>query len=184
MFNDLLRKRREESQMRQEALAALVGLSRQALSRIELGEQPVERSQVVRLAAALNAPDLLLAYCEECPVCTELLPVRFPSLDNVPTHPAIVAHKLAEECREGAEAAEKLFGTFNLNDWASRPEEIEGVIRLLEQLRDIEVGIRILYDALFLRGVLPLEVLREVSRRQAKKCEAKGYCKPTERSAA
>jgi hypothetical protein len=104
--------------------------------------------------------------------------VQFPELNNVPLHPTTVAHKGAEEAREAAEAFEELFRVFGRLDWADDPEKREQVVELLIQVRDVEVAIRILYQVLFVSGLLPMGVLEEVNRRQEQKCIDRGYCKP------
>jgi transcriptional regulator with XRE-family HTH domain len=186
MFGHEIRRRREEQKSTQRELATEVGISSQSLSRIELGEEEVTPVEAVRFATALhsppliNAPSLLQAYCAECPVNHELLPARYPTLDNVPTHPVAILWKIREEAGELHRAAESAGTMLDYLDWQNRPEAVEAITATLDEIRDLEVGIQLLYDVLFLRGALPAEVLAEVADRQRRKCEAKGYCKPRE----
>jgi len=173
-----IRSLRKGRQLTLKALGSEVGVGPVTVHEIETDVRPPAPDLVARLAKVLDAPQLLVAHCETCPVCTELVPVKYPHLDNIPTHPAVVTHRAAQEAREAAAALEELFEVFDRNDWPQDPERVERVIELLIQVRDVEVGIRILYEALFLKGLLPLELHTEVNRRQFEKCVARGYCRP------
>src|ERR1044072_10049355 len=62
---------RERSDLSQEALAELVGLTQSAVSRIEAGERAVESLELARLAKALRVS--VLELLEERPLMEELL---------------------------------------------------------------------------------------------------------------
>lgn len=176
-FRELLKTVRTARGMSQGDLAERMGGTKDTVYRIETGASEATQAQVAAAAKALDAPELLVEHCDACPVATALLPVRYPTLDQVATHPAVVAHKLGEECGEAVAAAEALFGIFNRLGWQDEPEARERVAELLVEVRDVEVAIQILYRALFLGRMLPLEVLQSVQERHRRKCEERGYCK-------
>ncbi|GAB4261822.1 MAG: hypothetical protein Kow0092_11630 [Deferrisomatales bacterium] len=161
-------------------LAKLLGVSKTALHRLEQGDVDpgTARGTIARAARVLEAPEILLEHCRECPVSGALLPPA-PHLDNVPVDPRVVAHKAAEEAQEAAEALEALQRVMARLDWAEDPDRVEAAISLLTQVRDVEVAIGVLYRSLFHSSLLPASVLAEVARRQHKKCVERGYCRPT-----
>lgn len=178
-FRDQLRLTRKSRGMSQTELAEHVGGAKDVIYRIETGAVHASPEQVAIAARVLHAPELLVQHCEECPVASALLPVRYPVLDQVATHPAVVAHKISEECTEAAAAGEELFAIFNRVGWQEGGAACERVAELLVQVRDVEVAIQILYRALFLGQLLPLSVLKDVQRRHLEKCIERGYCTPT-----
>lgn len=183
MHADTLKRAREARKISQEALGEALAVSRAVVARIEGGGQPATPAQVAAAAKALGAPELLVEHCEACPVASALLPVTYPVLDHVATHPAVVAHKIAEECGEALAAAEALFGIFNRVGWQHDPDARARVVKHLGQVRDVEVGIQILYRALFLGSLLPLAILQDVQAQHLAKCVARGYCSRPEAAA-
>jgi len=106
-----IRSLRKGRQLTLKALGSEVGVGPVTVHEIETDVRPPAPDLVARLAKVLDAPQLLVAHCETCPVCTELVPVKYPHLDNIPTHPAVVTHRAAQEAREAAAALEVPIGT-------------------------------------------------------------------------
>ncbi len=92
-------------------LGAKVGLSNSTLSDFEHDKPKggIAPQTLIRIAAALDAPSLLIHFCGSCPVRQEILSRRFPELNSRKQRgPSFIASLLRQEMEEGLEAVERL----------------------------------------------------------------------------
>lgn len=168
---------RKKLGMRQDELAALVGMSAPALWAYEndqLKSRP-DSDKLIRISEALNAPEILLHHCETCPVRQHVFLKYFPDLNNIRNDPAVIAARLRKEMVEGADALDRLTERFSDKDFKSRPDYKEIFEREMEQVIDVKRGIEILEFQLMLSGLHTQGDIKAVYERQQHKCEEHGH---------
>lgn len=70
MVGCLIRQRRLERKLSQDALARKVGISQVTLSHYEIGRRPIPPDVVVALAKGLRCREIVESYCAACPAHT------------------------------------------------------------------------------------------------------------------
>lgn len=171
---------RKKRGMRQDELAALVGMSAPALWAYEndqLKARP-DAEKLIRISDALKAPEILLHHCETCPVRQHVFLKYFPDLNNIRNDPAVIAARLRREMVEGADALDRLTERFSDKDFKSRPDYREAFEREMEQVIDVKRGIEILEFQLMLSGLHTQDDFQAVYERQQRKCEDHGHHVP------
>jgi transcriptional regulator with XRE-family HTH domain len=133
---------------------------------------------LIRIANALDAPEILLYHCQACPIRQHVVLRYFPELNNIRRDPAVIAARLRKEMVEAAEALDRLGERFSAPDFKNRPDYQEIFEREMEQVIDVKRGIEILEFELVLEGVHTPKDLKSVYERQQAKCEARGHHKP------
>ena len=158
-------------------LGNAVGMSRTNLSVIEndgLKGGPDSRA-LIRIADALDAPEILMQHCEACPIRQHIMMKQFPDLNNIKTDPSIIATRLRQEMIEGAAAAEELSQLYAHKDFQKLPEFPARHKALHEQIVDAERAIEILKFELVRLGALTREEHNEILANQQAKCEAHNH---------
>jgi len=163
-----------------EQLGDLIGIGKSSMSAMERGELKGGPSAdtLVRIADALDAPEILLYHCQACPIRQHVVLRYFPELNNIRRDPAVIAARLRKEMVEAAEALDRLGERFSAPDFKNRPDYQEIFEREMEQVIDVKRGIEILEFELVLEGVHTPKDLKSVYERQQAKCEARGHHKP------
>lgn len=97
---------RHKKGMRGEDLGVAVGLTKSTISKIENNDikSPPDSRTLIRIADALNAPEILLHHCQECPIRQHIMLRHYPELNNVRTDPASIVAKLRKEMQEALAA--------------------------------------------------------------------------------
>jgi transcriptional regulator with XRE-family HTH domain len=160
-------------------LSKKVGLSPASISAYEnaaLKGGP-DSEVLIRIADALNAPEILLHHCEYCSVRRHVFLRYFPELNNINTDPAVIAARLRKEMVEAADALDRLGERFSDRDFKSRPDYLETFVREMEQVVDVKRGIEILEFELMLSGLHTREDLQAVYDQQHRKCVRNGHHK-------
>jgi transcriptional regulator with XRE-family HTH domain len=175
-----IREARKRRGLRGEDLGAAIGLTKSSISKIENDEAKggVDATILVRIADALDAPEILLYHCQACPIRQHVVLRYFPELNNIRRDPAVIAARLRKEMVEAAEALDRLGERFSAPDFKNRPDYQEIFEREMEQVIDVKRGIEILEFELVLEGVHTPKDLKSVYERQQAKCEARGHHKP------
>jgi len=161
-------------------LCATVGMSPASMSAVENdalkgGPDPVV---LIRIADALDAPDILLHHCESCPVRKHVFLRYFPELNNINADPAVIAARLRKEMVEAADALDRLGERFSDRDFKSQPDYMATFVREMEQVVDVKRGIEILEFELMLSGLHSKEDFQEVYDQQQRKCIERGHHRP------
>lgn len=158
-------------------LSPLVGMSRATLSIIENdgSKNGPDSRTLIRITEKLSAPEILVSYCETCPVRKHVFLKYFPDLNNIRNDPAVIAARLRKEMIEGAEALDRLTERFSDQDFQSRPDYREIFEREMEQVIDVKRGIEILEFQLMLSGLHTQDDIKAVYDRQQHKCEDHGH---------
>jgi len=175
-----IKEARTRRKMRGEDLGTMVGRTKATISKIENDE--LEGSPdpqiLIRIADALDAPEILIHHCETCPVRQHVFLKYFPDLNNIRRGPAVIAGRLRKEMIEAAEALDRLGERFSDADFRARPDYQDVFEREMEQVVDVKRGIEILEFELMLSGLHSREDLRRVEERQQRKCEDHGHHVP------
>jgi len=163
---------RKQRGMVQEVLGGLLGLSKSAISKLENDELKggPDPQTLIKIAEALDAPEILIHHCESCPIRQHIMLRLFPDLNNIRRDPAIIVTRLRKEMVEAAEAAERLSERFSDANFRQRPDYLETFEKEMEQIIDVKRGIEILEFELLLSGIHSPEDLDRVYARQQKKC--------------
>lgn len=161
-------------------LAAAIGRSAAVMSDIENDRLKGAPSPdiLIRIADALNAPEVLIHHCEACPIRQHIFLKYFPDLNNIRRDPAVVANRLRKEMTEAVDALDRLGERFSDRDFKSRPDYQAVFASEMEQVIDVKRGIEILEFELLLLGVHSKEELQAVYEAQQRKCEERGHHKP------
>jgi transcriptional regulator with XRE-family HTH domain len=168
---------RKRKGITQQGLGVLVGLSQNAISQIENEERKggIEAQTLIRLADALEGPEILIHHCETCPVRQNVMMKMFPDLNHIKRDPAVIVARMRKEMQEAIDAADILLEQFSNADFKRRPEYAEIFKRSYEQIIDVERIIETLKFQLVLDQVHTPEEIREVYDRQQRKCEQHGH---------
>lgn len=168
---------RKKRGMKQENLAAALGVSPAAISKIENDSlvNGVDPQTLVKISETLVAPDILIHHCEQCPVRQHIMLKLFPDLNNIRRDPAIIISRLRKEMVEAADAAERLAERFSDTNFRARPDYQATFEKEMEQIVDVKRGIEILEFELLLSGAHTKSELEKVYRQQQKKCVENGH---------
>ena len=171
---------RKRKNMTGEMLAALVGVSASAVSKLENdqfkgGPGP---EILIKISDALDDRSILIYALLENPICQRIIPRAFQPLNNIKTDPSAIFVKLQEELEEAIEAAKILARIFTAKDPASTPNYRETLLANLEQILDVPRGVEEMFSSLKESGALSEEEHLEVHVRQQAKVEAHGHHRP------
>ena len=165
-------------------LAEAIGVVQSAVSAIEKDELRggVAFETLIRIADALDAPEILIHHCDTCLIREHVMMKLFPDLNNIRRDPAVMVSRLRKEMIEAAEAAERLAERYSDADFRNRPDYAETFEREMEQILDVKRGIEILEFELILSGLHSREDIDRVYARQQRKCEDHGHHVPDRRT--
>lgn len=175
-----IREARRRIGLRGEDLGSAVGLTKSSISKIENdeGKGGIDAETLIRIADALDAPEILLHHCQSCPIRQHVFIRYFPELNNIRRDPAVIAGRLRKEMVEATEALDRLGERFSDADFKSRSDYQQVFEREMEQVIDVKRGIEILEFELLLSGLHSPQDMKSVYERQQRKCEANGHHKP------
>lgn len=175
---ELIRRARKRKGMTQAGLGLAAGMVQSAISAVEKGQAHLAQDALIRIADALDAPEILIHHCQACPVRQHVFLRYFPELNNIRRDPAVISARLRKEMIEGAEALDRIGERFSDADFKSSPDYREIFEREMEQVIDVKRGIEILEFELLLSGLHSQEDLQRVYARQQQKCIDHGHHKP------
>lgn len=180
MIGKKFRTARKNKGLTQQQLADCVGVPRTKIAEMETGagKKEPDRNFLIRIAEALETPELLFTYCEECPIRNHVIFALFPELNNIRRDPVAIAARLRTELREGEAALDRLIERMGDRDFFANQNYRETWTNELEQLVDVKRGIEILETELVLIGAHSFSEIRAVYQQQQQKCEAHGHHKP------
>lgn len=161
-------------------LGLAVGLSGPAIGKIEnddLKRGPDPRT-LIRIADALNAPEILLHHCEQCPIRQHIMLRHYPELNNIRKDPASIIAKMRKEMQEAIEAADELGEKYLKVDFKNDPDYQRTFTEAMEQILDVERVIETLKFELVLNQIHTQEELQQVIDNQQRKCVEHGHHKP------
>jgi len=78
-FGEHARLVRNNRVLTQRVVGEQVGVDRSTVSRWESGNLQIHPEDAIKIAAALNKPEMLNAYCENCPVAKALAELPKPA---------------------------------------------------------------------------------------------------------
>lgn len=164
-------------------LGNMIGLSKSAVAAMETNQSKggPDAQILIRTSETLQAPEILLHYCETCPIRNHIFIKFYPDLNNIRREPAVIAARLRKEMMEAIEALDQIGERFSDKDFKSRPDYQEQFKKSMEQVLDVERGIEVLKFELLLSGIHTKADLQEVYDRQQAKCEAHGHHKPVKK---
>lgn len=170
---------RKKAGMTLEALGAVIGLGKSALSSMENDQLKggPDPATLIRISDALDAPEILLHHCQSCPIRQHIFLRYFPELNNIRRDPAVIAARLRKEMVEATDALDRIGERWSDRDFKSRPDYLQVFQREMEQVIDVKRGIEILEFELLLTGVHSQDDLQAVYARQQRKCEENGHHK-------
>ena len=170
---------RKRSKITQARLAELSGTVQANISSIESdGNKTTDPRTLIRIADALDAPEILLHHCDHCPIRKHVFLKFFPELNNIRRDPAVIAARLRKEMAEGADALDRLGERFSDKDFRVQPDYMQVFEREMEQVLDVKRGIEILEFELLLEGLHSQQDLQKVYDNQQQKCIANGHHVP------
>lgn len=166
-----LRQYRHAAGMSADELGQLVGLSGDAILKMENGRRNLQPDYIPSLSKALESPEMVLDYCRTCPIGQKY---GFERLNNVDLHPLSVARSMKEEIGEVVDSLEAV------EDIQSRRGPFsalyEGQIKQAERAAN-EV-IDVLHNGWILLEVLAREMgvdLEDAFKRHNDKLYQRGY---------
>ena len=166
-----LRHYRHATGLSADELGQLVGLSGDAILKMENGRRNLQPDYIPSLSRALESPEMIQDYCRVCPIGQKF---GFVQLNNVDLHPLSVARSMKEEAGEVVDSLEAV------EDIQSRRGPFsalyEGQIKQAERAAD-EV-IDVLHNGWILLEVLAREMgvdLEDAFQRHNDKCYQRGY---------
>ncbi len=168
---------RRKRGLRGEDLGIAVGLTKSAISKIENNElkyAPDPRT-LIRIADVLNAPEILLHHCEQCPIRQHIMLRHYPELNNIRKDPASIVAKMRKEMQEAIEAADALGEKYLKVDFKNDPDYQRTFTEAMEQILDVERVIETLKFELVLNQIHTQEEMQQVIDRQQQKCIEHGH---------
>lgn len=132
---------------------------------------------LIRVARALEAPEILIHHCQTCPIRNEVLLRQYPALNNCKDDPAVLAASMAKEHREAAAAAEQLFELLTKGNYGSDSDK-DRFYELMKELVDADRKYEEFIFAILLKTVHTQEDLRRVHEIQQRDMELRGYHDP------
>lgn len=164
---------RKKQGLTQAELARRLHMSLRSYQLLESGQQALTADQAMRLAGALNAPGLTMAYCRAgCPIGQAY---SYELLNNVDLSPTAILVKYRQEAREANDALEKL-SDLMLNkrmDQDCSEAEMAEIRRQAHELLDLEHVIETLKLQLW-----KFLDMGELIREHNQKCLDRHYYKP------
>lgn len=163
----LIQEARERAGLTQRELAKHVFCAVSSIGYYETG-RPVPLNTLAKMIDVLNAPELMMQACYECPVN----PYMVPWLNRVDSHPVVTKQVLLNELREAQEALENV----DLNNKRSfeqlTTEDQDNLRHAIEQLMDCITGIYMKFGVLKRNYGLKVEV---AGNKHYEKCLERGY---------
>lgn len=101
---------RKRKKVTLEMLGARVGVVKSSLSAIENDrlKKPLNCDTINRIADVLDAPEILLQQCLQCPTRQHIIKTYYPELKVLRNDPALILGRLRQEMQKAIEAAEEL----------------------------------------------------------------------------
>lgn len=180
-LGETIKQARRRKKINQAQLGAEVGLVQSAVSALEKDElkSPDPRT-LIRIADALNAPEILLHHCQECPIRQHIMLRHYPELNNIRKDPASIVAKMRKEMQEAIEAADDLTEKYLKVDFKEDPDYRETFAKAMEQILDVERVIETLKFELVLNQIHTQDEIQDVIEQQQQKCIKNGHHKPEE----
>ena len=171
---------RKKIKMRGEDLGNIVGLTKSTISKIENNElkYPPDPKTLIRIADALNAPEILIHHCEQCPIRQHIMMRHYPDLNNVRTDPASIVAKLRKEMQEAIDATDQLGEKYLKVDFKNDPDYQHIFFQAMEQIIDVERNIEMLKFELVLNQIHTNSEIQDVIDHQQQKCIVNGHHVP------
>lgn len=147
-----------------ENLGAQVGLKKSSLSAIENDKlkKPLDHGILISIADALDAPDILIINCEQCPVRQHIMANYYPELRLFRKDPVLITNRLFKEMQKAVEIAEELSGTYLSACSANDPEYHKIFNRAIEQILRVERGVETLKFEMILNRLCTMEEIQQV----------------------
>ena len=161
-------------------LGSSVGLAKSSLSLLENDnfKNSPDHKTLIRIAEALNAPEILIYHCQECPIRQHIMLRHYPELNNIRTDPASIVAKMRKEMQEAIDAADQLGEKYLKVDFKNDPDYQHVFFQAMEQILDVERVIETLKFELILHQVHTHEEIQQVVDHQQQKCIEHGHHKP------
>jgi transcriptional regulator with XRE-family HTH domain len=176
-IGERIQRARKKTGINGAVLGKSVGLSGQAISKIEKNElkRGPDPRTLIRIADALNAPEILLHHCDQCPIRQHIMLRHYPELNNIRKDPASIVAKMRKEMQEAIEAADELGEKYLKVDFKNDPDYMDTFKHAMEQILDVERVIETLKFELVLNQIHTQDEVQQVIAQQQKKCERNGH---------
>jgi len=146
---------RKKKGMKAYELASMIDRSTAMMSDIENDKLKGSLSPdlLISIADALNAPEILLQNCRECPVRQHLLRQYYPESNNLLDDPTAVILKVRKEMQAAIKVVTDLSEQSLVADPKSKPAQQDCFPEMMERVMDVERWIEALKFELVLNQV-------------------------------
>jgi len=147
-----------------ENLGCQVGLMKSSLSAIENDKlkKPLDHGILISIAEALDAPDILIKNCEQCPVRQHIMRNYYPELRLFRKDPEIITKRLFIEMQKAVDIAEELSETYLNVCSTNDPEYRKAFNQVIEQILRVESAVETLKFEMILNRLCTLEEIEKV----------------------
>ena len=134
---------RKKAGMRAYELASRIDRSTAVMSDIENDKLKgsVSPDLLISIADALNAPEILLQHCRECPVRQHVLRQHCPESNHILNDPTSIISKMRKEIQAAINVVTDLSEQSLKVDFEAKPECQDSFSMMMEQVLDVERGI-------------------------------------------
>ena len=137
---------RKKKGMKAYELASMIDRSTAVMSDIENDKLKgsVSPELLTSIADVLNAPEILLQHCRECPVRQHVLLQYCPESNDILNDSTLIVSKLRMEMQAAINVVTDLSEQYMKVDFKDKPECQDSFTEMMEQVLDVERGIEAL----------------------------------------
>ena len=143
---------RKKKGMKAYELASMIGRSTAVMSDIENDKLKgsVSPELLTCIADVLNAPEILLQHCRECPVREHILLHHCSKSNDILNDSTAIIKKMRKEIQAAINVVTNLSEQYMDVDFKTKPECQDSFTEMMAQVLDVERGIEALKFELFL----------------------------------